>query len=182
MVKYIPNALCFTRLFLCIPLLFFIEPFSPWFMALYIVAGITDMIDGTIARMTNSQSEFGATLDSIADLVFVLVMLFVLAPVISLGFWEFVWIGIVLVLKAVSIVIAYIKYREFVMTHTYLNKGFILMLFAFPLLYSVSLVPVSASIAVLATVLIIATLEEIIINITSEEPARNAKGLFFKSR
>ena len=42
--------------------------FSPAFFALYAFAGVTDMVDGTVARRTGTESEFGAKLDSIADL------------------------------------------------------------------------------------------------------------------
>lgn len=42
---------------------------------LYIAAGISDMIDGAIARKTNTVSEFGARLDTTADFVLVAVSL-----------------------------------------------------------------------------------------------------------
>lgn len=40
---------------------------STSFYALYIATGITDMIDGTVARKTNTVSEFGSKLDTVAD-------------------------------------------------------------------------------------------------------------------
>ena len=47
--------------------------FSPIFYAMYLIAGLSDMADGIVARKTNSVSEFGSRFDSIADFVFVAV-------------------------------------------------------------------------------------------------------------
>ena len=48
----------------------FFTVFSPLFFVFYLLAGFSDMIDGTIARKTNTASEFGAKLDTVADLIF----------------------------------------------------------------------------------------------------------------
>ena len=53
-----------------------------------LVAMIFDSLDGRVARMTNTQSEFGAQLDSLADLVS-----FGLAPAFLVYFWQFVHYG-----------------------------------------------------------------------------------------
>ncbi len=44
--------------------------FSPILYAMYLIAGLSDMADGIVARKTNSVSEFGSRFDSIADFVF----------------------------------------------------------------------------------------------------------------
>jgi CDP-diacylglycerol--glycerol-3-phosphate 3-phosphatidyltransferase len=48
------------------------------------------MVDGTIARKTNSVSEFGRQLDTIADLIFVVASLIKLLPAINIPQW--LWI------------------------------------------------------------------------------------------
>ena len=53
--------------------LLFCPVFSPVFYMLYLIAGLSDMIDGTIARRTNTVSEFGERFDTVADFVFVVV-------------------------------------------------------------------------------------------------------------
>ena len=63
------NILTSCRILCSIVLLYF-PTFSPWFYALYIVSGFTDMIDGTVARKTNTVSEFGTKLDTVADFIF----------------------------------------------------------------------------------------------------------------
>ena len=60
------NLITATRIFCSIALLF-CQPFSPLFIVVYLVAGFTDMIDGVVARRTNTASEFGAKLDTAAD-------------------------------------------------------------------------------------------------------------------
>ena len=75
------NAITGLRILVSVVLLF-CPVFSPVFYALYLIAGLTDMIDGTIARKTNTVSEFGARFDSIADFVFAAVCLIKILPVI----------------------------------------------------------------------------------------------------
>lgn len=48
-------------------------PLSVTFYALYIIAGLSDMIDGIVARKTNSVSEFGSQLDTAADFILIVV-------------------------------------------------------------------------------------------------------------
>ena len=70
MKKHIANILTGFRILGSMLLLFF-PVFSEAFYALYLLCGFSDMIDGTIARKTNSVSEFGSKLDTAADLSFV---------------------------------------------------------------------------------------------------------------
>ena len=55
--------------------LFFIPLKSIWFLVIYTFAGLTDVLDGWLARKTGRASEFGARLDSVADLLFYSVLL-----------------------------------------------------------------------------------------------------------
>ena len=47
------------------------ESFSIYFNITYIYCGISDMLDGFIARKSKSESEIGDRLDSTADVLFV---------------------------------------------------------------------------------------------------------------
>ena len=53
-----------------------------WAAALILIAGVLDGLDGRVARMTGTASEFGKQYDSLADLVS-----FGVAPAILLYFW-----------------------------------------------------------------------------------------------
>ena len=56
------NIITFLRIILSVALLF-CPVFSPVFLVLYIVTGVSDMIDGLVARKTGTVSEFGSRLD-----------------------------------------------------------------------------------------------------------------------
>ena len=62
--------------------LFFIDRTSAAFMIVYTLTGVTDALDGWIARKTGTAGKFGAALDSVADLLFYAVMLVVFFPVL----------------------------------------------------------------------------------------------------
>ena len=74
----------------------FTKPFSLLFWILYIVCGISDILDGFIARSMKQESEFGAKLDSIADIIFISSVTIVLIPIIKIHY--FVWICVVVVI------------------------------------------------------------------------------------
>ena len=126
------NIITGSRILFSIALLFF-PAFSPWFYALYLVAGVSDMIDGTIARKTGKANEIGARLDSIADIVFVVVCLIKLIPVVGIPVWLYVWIGIIALIRIINIVSGLIMQKRFVLLHTITNKVTGLLLFVLPL-------------------------------------------------
>ena len=126
------NIITASRILFSLVLLFF-PAFSPAFYVLYLTAGITDMIDGTVARKTGKVSEFGAKLDSIADIVFVVVCLVKLLPVINIPLWLYVWIGIIVLIRIINIVSGFIVQNRFVMLHTIMNKVTGFLLFILPL-------------------------------------------------
>ena len=72
------NIITASRIIISIALLFF-PALSPEFYALYLAAGITDMLDGTVARKTGKVSDFGANLDSIAEIKYTAISVCVVA-------------------------------------------------------------------------------------------------------
>ena len=126
------NFITGSRIVLSI-LLFFCTPFSPAFYALYITAGLTDMIDGTAARKTDTVSEFGAKLDTFADILFVIVRLIKLLPVLDIPVWLYIWILVIAFIKVANITVGYIRQKAFVAVHSMINKVTGCLLFLFPL-------------------------------------------------
>ncbi len=55
--KYIANIITSCRI-VCSILMLFFPGFSVQWYILYLLCGFSDMIDGTVARKTNSDSEF----------------------------------------------------------------------------------------------------------------------------
>lgn len=126
------NVITCSRILISIALIFF-PPFSPVSFALYLVAGITDMIDGTVARKTGTVSDFGARLDSIADIVFVAVCLVKLIPIISISVWLYIWIGLIALIRVINVISGFIMQKRLVLLHTVMNKVTGFLLFLLPL-------------------------------------------------
>ena len=72
---------------LCALSMLFCPALSPPFYALYVVAGLTDMIDGAVARRTHTASAFGAKLVATASTYMMYVVIAVLALIIILSMW-----------------------------------------------------------------------------------------------
>ena len=132
MTKHIANILTGCRILGSILLLFF-PAFSVVFYIIYLFCGFSDMVDGTIARKTNSISKFGSQLDTIADLIFVGVSLFKLLPAIHIPGWLWIWGGVIAVIKISNIIWGYVSKKQFVSLHTIMNKATGLLLFLLPL-------------------------------------------------
>ena len=135
MIKYIANILTGARILGSILLLFF-PVFSLKFYITYLYCGFSDMIDGTIARKTNSTSKFGSKLDTVADLVFVVVSMIKLLPVIHIPRWLWIWGGVIAVIKISNIIWGYVSKKQFISLHTIMNKVTGLLLFLLPLTVS----------------------------------------------
>lgn len=129
------NIITFVRI-LCSIAILFCPVFSVAFYSLYITAGLTDMIDGWVARKTNTVSEFGAKLDTVADFVFAVVCLVTLLPIMDIPTWLYVWIGVIALVKIINIVSGYIVQKQFVAIHSLMNKVTGLLLFVLPLTLS----------------------------------------------
>ena len=136
------NAITTFRMAASIVLLF-CPAFSPVFYVFYIMAGLSDMLDGFAARKTNTASRFGARLDTIADYMFVIVCLIKLLPVLRIPVWLYVWTGIIALIKVINIISGFAVQKTFIAVHSEMNKatGFLLFLLpltipVFPLKYS----------------------------------------------
>ena len=95
------------------------------------------MVDGTVARKTNSASEFGARLDTTSDFLFFAVTLIKLLPVIHIPKWIWVWIVIITIIKICNIILGFIYKKKLISLHTVMNKITGLLLFLLPLTLSV---------------------------------------------
>ena len=132
MTKHIANIITGCRMIGSLLLLLF-PAFSFGFYILYLFCGFSDMVDGTIARKTNSTSNFGSQLDTVADLVFVVVSLFKLLPAIHIPGWLWIWGGVIAVIKISNMIWGYFSKKQFISFHTIMNKVSGLLLFLLPL-------------------------------------------------
>lgn len=118
---------------LCSIALLTVPPFSISFYVLYMTSGLSDMIDGTVARKTGKVSEFGSKFDSIADIIFVTVCLIKLIPVLDIEIWLYIWIAIIAVIKGINILYGLKKQKRVVFVHSILNKLTGILSFLLPL-------------------------------------------------
>ena len=132
MTKHIANILTACRILGSV-LLWFFPAFSLGFYITYLLGGFSDMIDGTIARKTNSTSRFGSQLDSVADLIFVVASIIRFLPAIHIPQWLWIWSGVIAIIKISNIIWGYISKKQFISLHTIMNKVTGLLLFLLPL-------------------------------------------------
>ena len=132
--------------------------FSPAFYAFYIMAGVSDMLDGFVARKTNTASRFGAKLDTIADYVFVIVCLIKLLPVLSIPAWLYGWIGIIALIKVVNIALGFAVQKTFISVHSAMNKATGVLLFLLPL--TIPVLPLKYSAIVVCALATFAAIQE----------------------
>ena len=163
MKKHIANIITASRILFSVVLLF-LPVLGTGFYVIYLLCGVTDMIDGTIARKTDTVSEFGARLDTVADFVFLSVSLVKFLPIIHISQWLWVWIAVIGAIKVGNLIGGFFRTKTFVSLHTVTNKITGLLLFLLPLTfpvidlnYSSVAVCVVASIAAIQESIYIAT-------------------------
>ena len=158
MKKHIANIITGSRIAFSLPLLF-IPLTSAWFYALYLLCGLSDMIDGTVARKTKCASEFGARLDTFSDFVFMVASLIRFVPHLNIPTWLWIWIGIIVIIKLGGAVWGFIRTREFAFPHTVLNKVTGLLLFLLPL--TISFIELTYTLPFVCTVATVAAIYEV---------------------
>ena len=121
---------------LCSISLLAVSTFSKSFYILYLIAGVSDMIDGTVARKTGTANDFGSKFDSTADFIFVAVCLIKLIPLLPIEKWLLIWIVLITVIKVVNILFTIKKIKRIVFLHTILNKITGILTFILPLTFS----------------------------------------------
>ena len=156
MTKRIANILTSCRILGSVLLLF--PAFSLGFYIIYFFCGFSDMIDGTIARRTNTVSSFGSKLDTAADFVFMAVCAVKLLSKMNIPVWLWIWIATIAIVKFTNIIWGFIQRKKLVDYHTFLNKTTGLLLFFLPL--TLQFIVPTYSFAVVCTIATIAAIQE----------------------
>lgn len=151
------NLITGSRVILSVVMLFF-PAYSYPFYCCFLLAGFTDMIDGTVARMCEETSEFGARIDSIADMIFVAASVYKFLPVLRFPVSIWIWTAIIALIKLINIISGYAIKRKFVSMHTMVNKITGMLLFFFPL--SVAIVDIRISGVVVCMAATFAAIQE----------------------
>ena len=117
------------------------------------------MVDGTIARKTNSVSEFGEKLDTVADFLFFAVTFIKLLPIIHIPKWIWVWIIIIAIIKIFNVILCFIYTKKLISLHTVMNKITGLLLFLIP--PALQFIEIKYSFAVVCIIATIAATQEL---------------------
>lgn len=118
---------------LCGLILLFFPAFSNWFYAFYLTGGLSDVLDGWTARRLGEVSDFGARLDTVADIVFFGAVLIKVFGSFSFPLWIVLWAICIAVLRFSSIMTGVFSSHKLVSEHTIMNKISGLLLFLIPL-------------------------------------------------
>lgn len=175
MNKMLANYITMSRIIIAIVLLCF-STVNSIFIILYTIGGITDMIDGVIARKMKISSELGSRLDTVADLIFGILIFKILIPYLVFPYlW---WFIVIAILKISAVFINFIKYNKVIIIHTYFNKltGFLLFIF----IYLISFKNIDIYLILIGLIATITSLEEIMISLTSHKLNLDRKSIIEK--
>lgn len=181
-MKHIPNCISMSRIVFAL-LLFFTAKQPLLFAGFYLLCGVSDILDGFIARRYNLQSTLGSKLDSLGDFIFWLIVFILLVQYKLQSFATpvFIAIGVVLLVRAVNFTITKLKFHQWGMLHTIGNKlAGLALYFVVVLLFAASAVSPWA-VVVLFAVSVISALEETLILITSKTYLPDQKSYFRKT-
>ncbi|MBI2564950.1 CDP-alcohol phosphatidyltransferase family protein [Candidatus Woesearchaeota archaeon] len=175
----LPNALSYFRLVgTFVMLIFSFLQNTLLTIIFYVVLGLSDAVDGFIARVFNLETELGAKLDSLADQIFYYSSPIILYLFFPIFIKEQALIILIIIVSALLMeLIHLIKHKTFGYLHLYSAKISALILYFFTL-HSLIFNPLLILFYVLAAVLMFHFIEEIILVLIIKKPKSNMKSLF----
>ncbi len=176
-IKNVPNCISIIRIFISVSLLL-VKPFSQLFFFLYLMCGISDVLDGYIARKIDAFSKFGPVLDSVSDLIFISIVLYIIIPIVDFPLWIIHWIVVIALIRVISLTFGFTKYRQLAFLHTYANKATGISLFCFPIVFSIFGEEITG--IIVCCIASISATEELLINLTSKTLHRDRGSIFSK--
>ncbi len=174
----LPNLLTGFR-FMAAPVLLWLawHGYPIAFMGLLAIAFLTDLLDGMAARLTGQVSQFGATLDSWADVITYLT--------IALSCWwlwpevvgrELLYVGLIVASCLLPALAGFLKFGRFTSYHTWAVK---IAAAAMGLtLYVLFLGGPPWPFRIAAVICIVAAIEEIAITLLLPEPKSNLRSVW----
>lgn len=115
-------------------IMIFMPTLSRKFFIAYTFAGVTDVLDGFVARKTGTVSTFGSKLDSIADLFFYVSMMIKILPYLIAYLPSYIMLMLytIVSIRVVMYVLVGISRGKLISNHTIMNKITGLMVFFLP--------------------------------------------------
>lgn len=156
------SRMLFSLLLLPLP------PSSYLFSALYLLCGVTDVLDGFAARKTHTESERGAMLDSAADLVFAFSYAVKVLPLLSVPLWIWICTAVIAAIKAAGILLTGRSSHRPRIAHSFGNRLTGILLFLLPLWVFIADVKYGAALACLAAA--VTAVRELILSLGPKGP------------
>ena len=153
-------------------------PFTPLFYLFLLIGGLSDALDGIVARKISGDSPLGALLDSISDLCFFGSTVFsvLIKEYDSIGFSAKFLFSILCVIRLISYLIQIIKFKQLAPLHTLLNK--LASMSIFVLLFIIPFIGITMAGCIASTIGIIGGIEEIVIHLLSKKARANTLSIF----
>lgn len=121
--KDIPNIISLLRILLVFPVVYLLmQREYSWALLLFLIAGLSDGIDGYLAKRNHWESRLGSILDPLAD------KLLLISSYMSLGWLEVIpmWLVLAVLMRDLVIIIGAVSYHvligEYEMTPTVVSK------------------------------------------------------------
>ena len=112
----------------------FVQSSPAIFWTLYLLCGLSDVLDGALARAMGTVSRLGERLDTIADIIFVAVWIALFIHAMNVGRWLWIWTGVIALIKVVNVISGLAMKKGFVAKHTLANKATGILLFLLPMI------------------------------------------------
>lgn len=178
-MKQLPNFLSICRIGFSLVLLV-IANRPAGFVSIYLLCGISDVLDGYLARKWHVESRLGSKLDSLGDFIFWVVVfyLFFHADITIQPYLLWILVAVIL-LRGVNFIITRCKFHQWSMMHPYGNKAAGLQLYLLlPVCYVLKEIPIAIGL-ILGIAALLSAMEEFVILLTTKEYDENRKGLLF---
>lgn len=183
-MHHLPNLITSVRLFSALLLLALTvgarEVAAGFFLVLFVSAGISDMLDGYLARRFNWCTEFGARLDSISDL-----SLYIAGATFLLSYfgrqlspvWYLIELGALL--QVFHLVFSYFRLGEFPAYHTNFSRVCAYLIFLLVIAFWQNTQHPAFFIGVVACLWSACSLEGLVISCLLKSARSNISGVFF---
>lgn len=178
-MKQLPNFLSVCRILFSLGLL----AAANWpvgFASIYLLCGISDVLDGYLARKWHAESRLGSILDSLGDFIFWAVVFYMFIHTGITVQSYLLWIlAAVILLRGINFVITRYKFCRWGLLHTCGNKAAGLLLYLLlPVCYVLKEIPVEIGL-ILGIAALLSSAEECAILLAAKEYDENRKGLLF---
>lgn len=179
-MKNLPNVLTIARILLSL-CLFPLAGRRAAFLIVYGVCGLTDWLDGLLARRLQAQSALGARLDSMADLVWFSAAALALVRWLPIKpIWAVAAVVLVALIRAAALAVGWARFGRPVFLHTWANKAAGLLFFLCP--PEAALWGTACCLVILFPVALAASAEELALLATVPQPDLDIKGWLWREK